>query len=212
MRILFTVFLLFFSIQGHAFSTNDVFQAVETADLKMLKQFIEKESISPSLMRDGLPLIFYSKDLKTTRYLLSKGAETTNTKKRTLLMQAVALNNTAMIKFFLTKEDVNAKDIEGWTALFYVASVGENSKALQLLTKAGANVQHKDNDGWTALMLAAERGNPKLVALLIKAGSNISTVNKDKKTALMLAKEALPFAVDKPSYEEVVKLLSQGRQ
>ncbi|MGL5255051.1 MAG: ankyrin repeat domain-containing protein [Brevinema sp.] len=208
MQRVFILFLLLLMIDGYAFSM-DVFQAAKSANRKAIKHFIENESISPSLVKDGLPLIFYSKNLKTARYLLSKGASMKNDQQRTMLMQASTLNNRSMIKYFLKKDAINAQDIEGWTALFYAASVAENTAVLKLLIRAGANINHKDRQGVSALMLAAERGNPRMVSVLLEAGADHTFVNRENNTALMLAEKSLPFAVNKSPYQKVVLLLRE---
>ena len=60
------------------------------------------------------------------------------------------------------KVDVDAKDVEGWTALLYVAKVG-SLEILEILFDSGleikADVSAQPSNRWTALHLASENGH-----------------------------------------------------
>ncbi len=58
------------------------------------------------------------------------------------------------------------QDITNRTALMYASLLGY-TEIVDLLIKAGADVNLQDNDGWTALMIASLRGYVKIVELLI---------------------------------------------
>jgi ankyrin repeat domain-containing protein 50 len=69
--------------------------------------------------------------------------------------------------------DVNAKDNEGWTAL-YRAAVGGHEAVVRLLVDRGADVNAKDNEGWTALYWAAVGGHEAVVRLLVDRGADVN--------------------------------------
>jgi ankyrin repeat protein len=71
--------------------------------------------------------------------------------------------------------DLNAKDSQGWTALFHAAHNG-NTKALQLLIGAGAEVNRGKETGFTALFAAVGAGHVDAVRLLLDAGAEIVQV------------------------------------
>ena len=72
---------------------------------------------------------------------------------------------------------------------------------VELLLKAGADVNAKSKGGWTALMYASNNDRKDVVELLLKAGADINAKGKDGWTALMLASNN--------GYEGIVKLLKK---
>ena len=68
-----------------------------------------------------------------------------------------------------------------------VAVRGGHRECLELLIKAGADVNTTKKDGETALTAAAKGGNDELVELLIKEGANVNTVDKYGSTVLTMA-------------------------
>lgn len=63
--------------------------------------------------------------------------------------------------------DVNAKQIEGRTPLFLVASMGANQQTVRLLIEHGADAALATANGQTPLMAVAARGNVELIDLLL---------------------------------------------
>jgi hypothetical protein len=86
--------------------------------------------------------------------------------------------------------DVNARDMEGWTALMCAAQSNEDPEVISVLAEAGAEIDAPDNDGRTPLMYAAQgNANPEMVSALLKAGADINAKDNDGRTALDLAGE-----------------------
>jgi len=72
-----------------------------------------------------------------------------------------------------------------------------SAECVDLLIKAGADLNLKDNGGLTALMKAAGQGSPECVDLLIKAGADLNLKDKAGMTALMKAAgQGSPECVD----------------
>jgi ankyrin repeat protein len=82
--------------------------------------------------------------------------------------------------------DVNARDVEGQTALINSAGIA-NSRVMELLLSNGADVNAQNNRGWTALMVAAQAGQANTVKVLLGAGANVNLKNNEGKTALQVA-------------------------
>jgi ankyrin repeat protein len=83
--------------------------------------------------------------------------------------------------------DVNAKQIEGRTPLFLVASMGANQQTVRLLVDHGADAGLATANGQTPLMAVAARGNVELIDLLLDRKVDVNAKNSAGETALMFA-------------------------
>ena len=104
------------------------------------------------------------------------------------------------------KEDVNCRDEENRTALFWAVIGDHTSIVRHLLKQPGIDVNVKeDQDGMTALAIAAINGNVEIVQLLLTTKSlNANSTIKDGEFALTLAARRGHFSVMK-------LLLNDGR-
>ncbi len=94
----------------------------------------------------------------------------------------------AVKKMLARGVDVNARSLEGSTALMY-ASAGGNPEVVKLLLAAHADpkVHANDANGWPALMFAANKGSVEIVGLLLAQGAPVNDTDKYKDTPLMIA-------------------------
>lgn len=79
--------------------------------------------------------------------------------------------------------DPNMSNANGETPLMYLAILGENQRAQELIAK-GAQVQRL---GWTPLHYAASKGQVKTAELLLQKGALVNSPAPDGTTALMMA-------------------------
>src|SRR6266404_3729646 len=111
----------------------------------------------------------------------------------TPLIAAARENRTEMAEFLLSKgADVDARDDDGYTALFYAAynfgsedANGATIPMAKLLLTRGANVNTAAHDGSTPLMWAAAKGEGDIAQVLALAGADINAADASGKTALL---------------------------
>ncbi|XP_034480046.1 kinase D-interacting substrate of 220 kDa isoform X6 [Drosophila innubila] len=90
----------------------------------------------------------------------------------TVLMVVAGRGLTAFVREFLARgADVQAEDLDNWTALLCATRNG-HFEVVQLLLDHGAEIEHRDMGGWTSLMWAAYRGHTDLVRLLLDKGAD----------------------------------------
>ena len=85
-----------------------------------------------------------------------------------------------------TGADVNAAQVDGTTALHWVA-YHDDTETAALLVQAGANVNAVNRYGVPPLVQACTNGNAAIVKLLLEAGANANATMKGGETVLMLA-------------------------
>jgi ankyrin repeat protein len=64
--------------------------------------------------------------------------------------------------------EVNAQDVNGWTALISAAQSGHTHIVDSLLQHPDIDINIRDNDGWTALTRAVDGGHTESVHCLLK--------------------------------------------
>lgn len=138
-----------------------------------------------------------NKDVEIVRLLLNAGSKIDE---KTAPVALAALVGSAEIINELIKfgADVNQKDENGFTALFWAARLN-NPNTAQALLKAGADINAQSPKGDTPLMAAIINNNPDLVRLFLAEDTDLSIQDVDGETAL-------DKAVRK-KYPEIIKLL-----
>ena len=89
----------------------------------------------------------------------------------------------ADVNLFCDYVDVNVRDNDGGTALFYAVQKASMA-AVHTLINAGAEVNIKDNNSQTPLFYVGGNHGTDLISLLIKAGANPNERNKNQESAL----------------------------
>ncbi len=106
------------------------------------------------------------------------------------LVTAVKSGNLPAVRALArTRGAVNARDVDGTTALHW-AAYRSDDRAATVLVGAGADLNAVNRYGQTPLSLAAASGSADLVRLLVKAGAEVGTADAalpDRQTTLMLA-------------------------
>jgi hypothetical protein len=132
----------------------------------------------------------------------------------TPLMRASAMGELAEVNRLLAqKENPNAQDSSGWTALIYAMdSPATGDAVIPALLAAGADPKLKSSMGQTATMAAATSFSSPLQRLrfMLDAGGDINTQDKNGQTALMFAANALMSVGDDTStrFKDVAELIT----
>ena len=144
-----------------------------------------------------------------TKYYCSQ-----NTKSRhcTRLMYLIIKGiNLDIIQDYLLKnrEEIDAVNEKGWTALMIACY--NNIQIVKLLLLTGADVNIQVNDGWTALIIASyyagTDGNVETVRLLLERGADVNKYNHFGMNSLICA---VKHAGSKSNVETVRLLLEKG--
>ncbi len=105
----------------------------------------------------------------------------------TPLMRAAKLNEPgAVFELLQSGADLNAINIDGNNAL-WLACVGESLDTIDLLIRAGIDMNHQNDSGATCLMYAASTGKHAVVQRLLDAGANALLKTEDDFSALDMA-------------------------
>src|SRR5438093_4658282 len=119
------------------------------------------------------------------------------------LVNAARKSDTATVRALLKKGiDVNIRDIDGTTALYW-AAYESDSEIAELLIRAGADVKAANRYGVAPLYLACVNGNAGLSEMLLKAGADPNSAGADGETMLMTASRT-------GKQEAVMALLAHG--
>jgi ankyrin repeat protein len=107
--------------------------------------------------------------------------------KSILMIGAAKKGNVKLIEELLEKgANVNAANMNGWTALM-MASKNGHTEAVKLLLEKGAKVNAVEKDGRRALLFASKSGHIEVVKLLLEKGAKVNAIDHDGYTALMMA-------------------------
>lgn len=150
--------------------------------------------------RDGRTLLLYAAGLNEARdgntdlakLVVQLGADVSkpDARNRAPLMVASGFGKFEIVDLLLAKGvQVNAKDIQGRTALMYAAGHNEmtnNTQVIERLIAEGANIEVKDEDGRIALMYAVARCNLDEVEFLLEKGADPLATDSDGRTIFEL--------------------------
>ena len=117
------------------------------------------------------------------KFAVNNRAEIKTNDKQKLLVLAIKLRQTSLVKFFID----DGADIEKLKLLPVAAKVGARNLVEMLIIADGIDIDQTGGDGRTALGIAAYYGHDNIVKLLLKKKAKIDAVDRRGKTAFMLA-------------------------
>ncbi|MHC1704037.1 MAG: ankyrin repeat domain-containing protein [Tenuifilaceae bacterium] len=173
---------------------QDVFEAIKTGNLDLLRVLIEKNSelLNAKDQNGTTPLHIASsgKQIEIQKFLLEKGADVNAQESdlSTPLHYAAVRNHKEGALLLIEKgADINALDNEKHTPL-HLASQNGIMDIVTVLVKSGAKLELKDDYGRTPLLLGSrERGGADLIRILLEAGANINSIDNSGYNSLSLA-------------------------
>jgi ankyrin repeat protein len=144
-------------------------------------------------------------------FLLGQGAQSTHRGEdgATPLILACDKGHLGVLRMLvhhLGKQELEATDKEGLTALHYAALCG-NEECVSFLLGQGAQANSRDKDGTTPSILACEKGHMGVVRLLLQHMGKQALQETDNE-----GKAALHYAAEYGHEETVSFLLLQGAQ
>jgi ankyrin repeat protein len=124
---------------------------------------------------------------------------------KTALHRAIYNGDEGSVEVLLSSKtplNFTLEDSGRWTPLRWAAAYGQ-LKVVEMLLRAGAEVDAENKDKWTAVRWAAQNGRKAVVELLINHNASLETPNPNEWTLLRwAAKEGL---------EQIIKLLVEKR-
>jgi ankyrin repeat protein len=88
------------------------------------------------------------------------------------IMIAASNNELETIADWLTKENLNYKDIDNRTILFH-AVIGGATNVVPFILNIGPDIDIKDKKGWSPIHYAVQNYYPSIVEILLNAGADI---------------------------------------
>ncbi len=90
-----------------------------------------------------------------------------------------------LLNEYLGNNDVNARNISGWTPLMVASMYNSNKEVVQMLIDNGADVNARDEVGNTALEEASRNSTPEVIQVLIDARADVNARDEVGSTPLM---------------------------
>jgi hypothetical protein len=130
-------------------------------------------------------------DADSTRMLVGAGADIMARDADGDSPLAVAVKrDPAVLKFILSRDDVNRADPDGKTPLRVIVEMKPGADVLDLAIAAGARLDARDRFAATSLHAALRAGDKDTAARLAKAGADVFARDKDSLTPASLAMAA----------------------
>jgi ankyrin repeat protein len=224
LRMLLTAWLLPAALAAEPDRNDALIEAVEKRDLSAVKELTGKGVELKTQDPEGnTPLLIacrrHSRDI--AQFLLERGAEpgaTNDAGAAALMLAALGATDLSLFDLLLAHHaEINARDQDGRTALFYAATARFSEaggffgkpEAVEALLARKADLNIRDQQGDTVFLFnARQRPNLtdaplKIARVLLANGSDINATNRNGETALMIAAAG--------NSQDLVRLLIESR-
>lgn len=148
-------------------------------------------------------------DLESAHLLLAAGADPNVKAKEspTPITWASTYGHTRVVQALLKAGAAVYNKDDSWPALV-AAARGDHTETMDVLLKAGADINMRAYDGRTALMYSARQGKIKSVRFLIERGAELN-LKDENGTALSAAKKSTQI-IDKAIQSEIIQILQRA--
>lgn len=167
---------------SHAGAFEDFFLAIKFDDENRLRALLLRGMDPNTVNEQGFPALVFAmmqESPNAVRVLLSSNKldpDQPDPRGETPLMVACTLNKPEWVSALLRKGAKQGADGQ-WTALHNAAAAG-SSAAIELLVRAGGNINVLSPNDTTPLMMAAREGRETAVRALLKLGANPALTNQ----------------------------------
>lgn len=182
-----------FPMLAHAGAYEDYFKAAKLDDAatitSLLQRGFDPNTVEPERGDTGLILALREKSMKVFPVLINARGIDLNLRANngdTALMIAAYSSNKPAVEALLAKGATVNQD--GWTALHYAATIGDNDIVKMLLAKSAALDAPSPNKT-TPMMMAARGGHIYTVKALLDAGADASLKNDVGMSAIDFAQQ-----------------------
>jgi len=175
----------------HNDGSNLIMAAVGGKNINILRSLLEKDQFVNKQNNDGntaLHLAVMTMEVPIIKALVDHGADTSKENNKGMSPQALATSIKLDLNNLESKAsevvDVNSRDEDGWTPLFWAAKENDLQKIKDLLDQ-GADINARDDFGSTSLNYAINHEHFSAVSLLLKKGANVHNKDDGGETPLM---------------------------
>ncbi|MCZ8015419.1 MAG: ankyrin repeat domain-containing protein [Limnobacter sp.] len=167
---------------SHAGAFEDFFLAIKFDDENRLRALLLRGMDPNTVNEQGFPALVFAMmqdSPNAVRVLLSSNKldpDQPDPRGETPLMVACTLNKPEWVSALLRKGAKQGADGQ-WTPLHNAAAAG-SSTAIELLVKAGGNINVLSPNDTTPLMMAAREGRETAARALLKLGANPALTNQ----------------------------------
>ncbi len=175
----------------HNDGSNLLMAAVGGGNINILQSLLEKNLDINQQNNDGntsLHLAVMKFEVPLIKTLIEHGADITKENNKSMSPQTLALPIKLDLNDLKSKAseivDVNARDEDGWTPLFW-ATKENNLQKINSLLDQGADINAQDQFGSTALVYAINHQHIAALKLLIAKGADVNNKDLEGVTPLM---------------------------
>lgn len=180
---------------ANAMGTSPLMEAAERGNVEIMKRLLTLRVDVDRQDEEGRSALFYAAAPEAfTAFQLMR--EFSREKTRELLREALG-----------ERLDEMEKDLGDLVpAPDYGYRPSDDTTAIELLLKAGADLETRDKDGATVLLTTCRCGRPARVKRLLQAGANVGAVDNEGRSPVALA----DLHHDPAQRDEILKLLKLG--
>ena len=165
--------------------------AAKKGHIKFVKVFVEKGAAIDAADKNGdTALILAKRENRhdVVLYLLNQNALIEKRSEQDELLAYATLNSYHDIAANLIQRQisVNRRFPDGLFPLWYSVRNGD-TKMIDMLLAAGADLEAKSKDGETVLLYACLKREEQVVLTILEKGANFNIIDKQKSTPLMIA-------------------------